>query len=80
MIIDKIEFIASLPPITSAILISGNNDGARIKLDIPASELYAVIQLQLLSGKAFKVIVEPIDEKPHITNNKVKFLKDVSNE
>jgi hypothetical protein len=53
-----IEFIASLPPIQSAISISGNGDGARIKLDIPQSEMAAIIQLQLMQGKALKVTVE----------------------
>lgn len=53
-----IEFIASLPPIQSAISISGNGDGARIKLDIPQSEMAAIIQLQLMQGKALKITVE----------------------
>ncbi len=53
-----IEFIASLPPIQSAISISGNGDGARVKLDIPQSEMAAIIQLQLMQGKALKITVE----------------------
>ena len=76
MNIEKIEFIASLPPITSAILVSGNNEGARIKFDIPASELYSIIQLQVLAGQSFKVTIEPTGEKQVIKNNKVRFLKD----
>lgn len=54
----KIEFIASLPPIQSAININGMGDGARIKLDIPASDIEQVIKLQKMTGKAFKVIIE----------------------
>ena len=57
----KIEFIASLPPIQSAINIDGQGDGARIKLDIPASEMTQVIELQKLTGKSFKVIIEELD-------------------
>ncbi|GAJ18857.1 unnamed protein product, partial [marine sediment metagenome] len=38
-----------------AINIDGQGDGARIKLDIPASEMEQVIKLQKLTGKAFKV-------------------------
>ena len=59
---DKIQFIASLPPIQSAISIDGIGDGARIKLDIPASELSAVIRLQACLGKALKITVE-LDEE-----------------
>lgn len=60
---DKFSFTASLPPIQSAINVSGQGDGARIKLDIPQSELAAIINLQLLSGKVFKVTIEPEGEQ-----------------
>ena len=59
--IQKIEFIASLPPITSAIQINGQGDGALVKLELPASEIYSIVQLQLLAGKVFKVTIEPIE-------------------
>ena len=55
---NKIEFIASLPPIQSAINIDGQGNGARIKLDIPASELAHVIALQKYIGESFKVVIE----------------------
>ena len=58
----KIEFIASLPPIMSAITVDGTGNGARIKLDIPASEMLAVVQIQLMVGKAFKVTIEGLEE------------------
>jgi hypothetical protein len=54
----KITFIASLPPIQSAINLDGNGDGARIKLDIPRSDIQAVLQLQALSGTVFKVTID----------------------
>lgn len=57
----KIIFTASFPAIQSAITIDGQGDGARIKLDIPASEMLQVIQLQTMTGKAFKVTVEEIE-------------------
>ena len=79
MKIDKIEFMASLPPITSAILVSGNNEGARIKLDVPASELYAIVQLQLLFNQSFKVTIEPTGAITNNKPNKIKFLKDIDN-
>lgn len=56
---DNFSFAASLPPIQSAINVSGQGDGARIKLDIPQSELDAILRLQLLSGQVFKVTIEP---------------------
>ena len=60
--INKIEFIASLPPIMSAISIDGLGDGARIKLDISRKYLKEIIKLQLLTGQSFKIIIEPIKE------------------
>lgn len=59
----KVEFVASLPPIQSAINIDGQGDGARIKLDIPASEMEQVIKLQKLTGKPFRVMIEEISTK-----------------
>ena len=53
-----VKFTASLPPIQSAININGIGDGARIKLDIPASDIEQVIKLQKMTGKSFKVIIE----------------------
>jgi len=45
---EKFHFLASLPPIQSAISVSGQGDGARVKIDIPQSELEAI----LISRKA----------------------------
>jgi len=57
----KIEFIASLPPIQSAIQLDGL-EGARIKLDVPENNMMAVLKLTVLKGKTFKVTIsEPQD-------------------
>ncbi len=56
---DNFSFMASLPPIQSAISVSGQGDGARVKIDVPQSELEAILRLQLLSGQVFKVVIEP---------------------
>lgn len=56
---DKFSFTASLPPIQTAINVHGQGDGARIKLDIPRSDMAAIINLQLLSGQTFTVTIEP---------------------
>ncbi len=60
--INRIVFIASLPPIMSAISIDGLGDGARIKLDISRQYLKEVIMLQLLAGQSFRVIIESTKE------------------
>jgi hypothetical protein len=58
---DKISFVASLPPIQSALNIGGaEGDSSRVKLDVPGSETAEVAKLLLLRGKAFRVTVEEI--------------------
>jgi len=57
-IMEKIEFIASLPDILSAINIAGQDGNSRIKLDIPASEIKPVMKLIAMKGQAFKVTIE----------------------
>ena len=69
MEINKIQFVASLPPIQSAINIDGQGNGARIKLDIPASEMLQVVQLQTMIGSAFKVTIEKLKEDNNFYNN-----------
>ena len=57
----KIEFIASLPDIQSAINISGEGH-TRVKFDIPESEIAEAIKLVTLKGQAFKVRIEAIEQ------------------
>lgn len=55
---DAITFIATLPPIQSAITLDGNGDGARIKLDVPRSHVGAVLLLQHYgAGRALRITV-----------------------
>lgn len=56
-----ITFVASLPPIQSAILLDGQGDGARIKLDISREYMDAILELHTLSDESFKVTVEKGD-------------------
>ena len=65
MDIEKIQFIASLSPIATAISISGTGEGAILRLEIPASEMYSIVQLNLLAGKIFKVTIEEIKDIRH---------------
>jgi hypothetical protein len=56
----RIQFTAALPPIQSAISVGG--DGARIKLDIPETDLAQALKLVMLKGKAFRVTIEADDD------------------
>ena len=57
----KIQFIASLPDIY-AIAIGGQDKNSRIKLDVPASELAAVMNLLTLKSEIFKVTIEEVEK------------------
>lgn len=61
----KIHFYATLPDIQSAISLPGYPDsGARIKLDLPATDVGAAVLLQQRgAGKLLRVTVEVVDEK-----------------
>ena len=60
-----VQFVGSLPPIQSAITMDGIGDGARIKIDIPASDVGAVLLLQhYFTGRVFSVTVERMDMDP----------------
>lgn len=59
---EKIIFTASLPDILSAINIAGVDGNSRIKLDIPASDVEAVVKLIELKGQSFKVSIEKIEQ------------------
>jgi hypothetical protein len=52
-------FFASLPPIQSAIKIG--QDGARIQLDIPESELDKLTPVIRWRDKILKIIIEPVE-------------------
>ena len=59
----KIQFMASLPPIQSAIQIDGVGDGGRVKLDIPRQYTTELLQLQQMAGKQIKITAETIDSE-----------------
>ncbi|SHH06163.1 hypothetical protein [Tepidibacter thalassicus] len=56
---NKIEFMASIPQIQSA--INTGNDGMRVKFDIPESDIGQAVRLIMLRGKAFKVTIEEVE-------------------
>jgi len=62
MEIKKIEFIASFPDI-QAIAIGGQVRNTRLKIDIPESELIAVVNIIAMNGKKpFKITIEEIED------------------
>ena len=59
---DPIVFRASFPAIASAIIISGDGNGMRIKLDVPEVDLLLSLHVLAMRQTAFKVTIEPIDD------------------
>lgn len=59
---DPISFRASFPSIQSAIIISGDGTGVRIKLDVPEVDLLPFLHTLAMRQTAFKVTIEPIDD------------------
>lgn len=55
---EPIAFLASFPNIQTAIRVAGDG-GARILLDIPESEMPAIVRLMLMRGIVLRVTVEP---------------------
>lgn len=58
----KIQFTACIPPIKNAISVDGRGDGAELKLEIPRSDMKAVLALQLMTEKELTVTIETNDE------------------
>lgn len=58
---DKVTFTASIAPLQSAITVASDG-GARVKIDIPESEMPAIVRLMLYRGMAIRVTVEPVQE------------------
>lgn len=54
---DRVQFIASIPPIETAIKIHGE-EGARLILDVADTELGNFFPITLLRGKVLKITVE----------------------
>ncbi len=61
-----VAFLCSLPLIQSAIRIAGDG-GARVLIDIPESELPAIVRLVLLRGQLLRVTIEPAREGEYAT-------------
>ena len=56
--LDRAQFVASFPPIQSAIKRTGNGDGMRVQLDIPETEMAEGIKLFGMTGQRLRVTIE----------------------
>lgn len=54
---EPLTFLASIAPLQSAITISSDG-GARVKIDIPESEMPAIVRLMLYRQQRLKVTFE----------------------
>lgn len=72
-----ITFRASFPAIQSAIVISGDGSGVRVKLDIPEVDLLPFLHTLAMRQTAFKVTIEPIEshEQKQETDNPTTTVK-----
>lgn len=58
--VEPIIFIASLPPVKSAILLDGMGDGGQVKLEVDRQHVGALLLLQqYYGGRTFRVRIEP---------------------
>lgn len=55
---DCVTFLATIPPLQSAIQVHGGGDGMRIKLEIPESEMANAVELLTMREVLLKVTVE----------------------
>lgn len=54
---EPIAFEATIPPLQSAIQVDGAG-GARVKLDLPETELPAIARLLLMRGRVLEITVK----------------------
>lgn len=71
--LDRAEFLASFPPIQSAIKRSGDNSGMRVQFDIPESEMGEAIKLLQWGQMVLRVTVEPEKDDRTDGSRKIKF-------
>lgn len=58
---ERLSFLCSIAPLQSAITIASDG-GARFKVDLPESEMPAIVRLLLLRNKTLRITVEEVHE------------------
>jgi len=75
---ERVVFTAALPGTLSAMLLDGSGDGGQIKLNIPRTDVGALVLLhQFFAGKVLRVTVELDDsgadeKKPRYERSRTK--------
>jgi len=69
---DSASFLATLPPLLSAIRISGDG-GCRIMFDIPETEMGEAIKLLMWREQVLRITVEPEQDGRQGESRKIKF-------
>ena len=54
---DPLTFLASIAPLQSAITVASDG-GARVRIDIPESEMPAIVRLMLYRGMVLRITIE----------------------
>lgn len=62
---EPVTFLASFPPIQSAIKRSGDSGGMRIQLDIPETEMANAAMLLAMVQHRLRVTVEIVQDDRH---------------
>jgi len=65
----EIEFIASLPPIQSAISLDGQGDGGRVKLDVSRQYVKQLLELQKMAGMLIKIKATTLEKSNNPIDN-----------
>ena len=61
MVKESATFEATLPPILSAVKVSGDG-GLRIQLDVPQTDEADALKLLLWRERVLRITVEPVDD------------------
>jgi hypothetical protein len=67
---EAITFLASFPPIQSAIKIG--DAGMRIQLDVPESEMPAAVKLIAMRDAVLRVTIEPAPQSRQLRKNETR--------
>ncbi len=54
-------FSASLPPIQSAVSVSGHGEGCRVKLDVIPEHVVEALKLTMIPGVLLRVVIYKAD-------------------
>lgn len=59
-----VSFLATLPAIKSAIVLDGQGDGGQVKLEVPRSDVGALLLLQHdFAGMVFRVTISTVEQQ-----------------